>query len=152
MQWKQLLGHKTVPKLDTTALCKSLPFVKNYRNHNSLCWQRGTANKVVAEQDGSCHKTFINGCFQGFSSPCCLLYAECVVKTIPFTSSELRRKVSWDCSGVSDRMPRIKALLNVMLSLSSPIPLILCSIANLSYHKSMSCGSPDGNAGLCYIQ
>lgn len=76
-----------------------------------------------------------------FSSLRGLLYAECVVKTVP--SSQLRRKVSWDCCGFSDRMKRRKALFSVVLSLASPILVTVCSIANLSYHNSRSC---NGNA------
>lgn len=69
------------------------------------------------------------------------------MQTIPYTSSQLRRKVSWDCCGISDRMTRREALFNVVLSLSSPIPVIVvCVVLQTSYHKSMSCSSCDGNA------
>lgn len=68
------------------------------------------------------------------------------MKTIPYTSSQLRRKVSWDCCGISDRMTRREVLFSVVLSLWCPIPVRVCSIANLSYHRSMSCSFHDGNA------
>lgn len=151
MQWKQILRHEAVPKVDTTAIVNSCLLCKTTESVIA-CVDRGEWPKSYSRKrwviSQNIHKWVFLRFF--FSSSYCLFYAECVLKTIPYTSSQFRRKVSWDCCGVSDGMTRGKPLFNVVFSLSFPIPVIVCGVANLSYHKSMQ--FPWWKCCLCYAQ
>lgn len=151
MQWKQILGHEAVPKVDTTAIVNSCLLCKTTESIIA-CVDRGEWPKSYSRKRWVISQNIHKWVFLRFFFP---VHIACFMLNVFWKQfltlvARLGGRSAEICCGVSDGMTRGKPLFNVVFSLSFPIPVIVCGVANLSYHKSMQ--FPWWKCCLCYAQ